>query len=97
MNRPQADGGRDADADDDQIVGRIEQADPNAAHAVHDRACGERRAAEQELHDVLEDHQQPERDQELIFLRPAIERPQQRRLDHRAHGRDRERAEGSKQ
>ena len=48
-------------------------------------AGGERRAAEQQLHDVLEDHQQAEGDEQDVFLRPAIERAQQRRLDHRAH------------
>ena len=80
---------RQPDRDDEQVVGRIEQpADRDAAHAVHDRAGRQRRAAEQELHDVLEDHEQAERDQQMVFLRPPVERPQQRGLDHRADGRD---------
>ena len=95
-DRPKEDGGRDADDDDDEIVDRISQVhDPHGSHAVHDRACGERHAPEQEMHDVLEDQQQAERDEELIFLRPTIERPQQRRLDHCADGGDGDCAEGS--
>ena len=87
MNRPKEDGGRDADDNDDEIVDRISQVqDPNGSHAVDDRACGERHAAEQEMHHVLEDQQQGERDEELIFFRPTIERPEKRRLDHCADG-----------
>ena len=95
---PQADGGEQADADDDQVVGRIEQAaDGKAAHAVHDGAGAERRAAEQQLHGVLEDHQQPEGDEQHVLLRAAVERTQQRRLDDRADRRDGERADRQQQ
>ena len=39
------------------------------------------------MHDVLENQQQAERDQQLVFLGTPIERPQQR-LDHDAEQRD---------
>ena len=57
----------------------------------------ERRAAEQELHGVFEDHEQAERDQQMVLLRPSVERAQQRGLDHRAHDRDRDGADGQQE
>ncbi len=95
---PQADGCQQADADDDQVVNRIEQAaDGNAAHAVHDGAGAERRAAEQHLHGVFQDHQQPEGDEQHVLLGTAIERAQQSRLDDCADRGDGEGADGQQQ
>ena len=49
------------------------------------------------LHGVFEDHEQAERDQQLVLLRPPVERAQQRGLDHRAHDRDRDGADGQQE
>jgi glycosyltransferase involved in cell wall biosynthesis len=82
-------GGNDTDPDHEKVVGRIDQArDPDDGQRVHQRIRGQRQSAPQQAYDVLEDQQQAERDQKLIFLGAPIERPQQQGLDHGAEQRD---------
>ena len=46
-----------------------------------------------EAQEILEDQEQPERDEELVLLRPPVERPQHRRLEDRSRERGRGRAD----
>ena len=88
----------DADADDHEIVGGIEQAaDAHDRQHIHQRVGRKRRSAPHEAHQVLEDLQQAEGDQQLVFLGAAIERAQQQRLDDDPDQRHRQRADRQQQ
>ncbi len=86
------------DGDDHQIVsGIIEAADANNRQRIHQRVRGKRGSAPDEAHQVLEDLQQAEGDQQLIFLGARVERPKQQRFDHDPDQRHRQRADRQQQ
>jgi hypothetical protein len=82
MSGPQR-GGRDgADLDHEDVVAGIGRAeDRDAAERVRQRAGREGIRSPDEAEEILQDQEQAERDEELVLLRPAVERPQHRRLE----------------
>ena len=58
-------------------------------------SADERQPAPEEAHHIFQDQQQAKRDQQLVFLGAAIERPQQQRLDDGADQRNHGRADGN--
>jgi hypothetical protein len=57
--------------------------DVDAAERVRERAGGEGMRPPEESEHVLENQEEPERDEELVLLRPPVEGPQHRRLEDR--------------
>src|SRR5437764_3712566 len=82
---PEEDRGGGAHADDEEVVGRIDRvADREAAEILEDLAGRERVRTPDEAHEVLEDHEEAEGHQELVFLGAPVEGPEERRLEDRA-------------
>jgi hypothetical protein len=89
---------RDADSNDDQVVGRIKEvADANDRQHIHQRVRGKRGSAPDEADQVLDDLEQPEGNQELVFLGTGIKRPQQQGLDDDPDERHRQRPDRDQQ
>src|SRR5207244_7284605 len=71
--------------DNHQVVSGIDcLRDGEAPEGLEKAASRERIRSPDEAQQVLKDQQQPESDQELVFLRALVERPQQYRLDNSA-------------
>ncbi len=81
-----------------QIVGRIEQAaDMDDRQRVHQRVRGKGRPAPDETDRILEDLNEAEGDEQLVFLGAAIEGSKQQRFYDDADERHRQRPQGQQE